>query len=131
MAQLALDKADSPRVKSYARKLLSDHQAADKRLMAYAERKTPEGARPEPRTTGTTPATTEAHARLHTLSGAEFDREFVNVMLDEHDKAIELVKNARDTASDKQLKNIYGSMLPKLEQHRKVARDLADKLVKS
>src|SRR5213079_1986426 len=39
MAQLASDKAKSARVKSYARKLVSDHKAADRQLMAYAGKK--------------------------------------------------------------------------------------------
>ena len=132
VAQMALDKAESSRVKSYARKLLNDHQAADKKLMAYVDRKNLDRSKVEAMSTGgTTPGSTDAHSRLQNLSGADFDREFVNVMLDEHDKAIDMVKSARDAATDRELRGFYGSIVPKLEQHRKMARDLADKHMKS
>lgn len=142
MAQMALDKAESPRVKSYARKLLNDHQAADKKLMTYAEKKSLDMSKADQKTAmgtsgGTaTPApgsadTGDAHARLQNATGKDFDREFVNMMVDEHDKAIDLVKSAHDSVTDKQLRSQLGAMLPKLEQHRKMARDLADKQSKS
>jgi putative membrane protein len=147
MAQMALDKANSAKVKAYARKLLNDHQAADKKLMTYAEKKGVDLSKAEAKSAGNAPGATtaagtsatagsanasdEAHRRLQSATGADFDREFVNVMLDEHDKAIDLVKSARDSVTDKQLRSQLGAMLPKLEQHRKMARDLADKQSRS
>jgi putative membrane protein len=133
MAQMALDKAESPRVKAYARKLLADHQAADKKLMAYAERKSLDVSKAGPKTTAAAPAPSddEAHKRLQTATGADFDRDFVNVMVSEHEKAIDLVKSARDSVTDKSLRTVLSGMLPKLEQHLKMAKDLADKQSKS
>jgi putative membrane protein len=136
MAQMALDKADSPKVKAYARKLLNDHQAADKKLLGYAEKKSVDLSKLEAKTTDTRAATTaasddDAHRRLQNATGADFDREFVTVMLAEHDKAIDLVKSARDSVTDKQLRSQLAAMLPKLEQHRKAARDLSEKQSKT
>jgi predicted outer membrane protein len=136
MAQMALDKAESPRVKSYARKLLNDHQAADKKLLGYAEKKSVDLSKLEAKATDTGAAATaasedDAHRRLQNATGTDFDREFVNVMLAEHDKAIDLVKSARDSVTDKQLRSQLSTMLPKLEQHRKMARDLSEKQSKS
>jgi putative membrane protein len=133
MAQMALDKAESPKVKAYARKLLTDHQAADKKLMAYAEKKNLDRSQVEATATGTTASPTDeaGHKRLMNATGTDFDREFVNMMIDEHDKAIDLVKSGKDAATDKQLRTMLGGVLPKLEQHRKMAHDLADKQTKS
>jgi putative membrane protein len=129
MAQMALDKAESPKVKAYARKLLTDHQAADKKLMAYVDKKSLDRSKVEQTATGpaATPSSDDAHKRLMSATGADFDREFVNMMLDEHDKAIDLVKSSKDAVTDRQLRALLGSVLPKLEQHRKMARDLSEK----
>jgi len=128
MARMAMDKAASPRVKSYAQKLITDHQAADKKLMAYADRKAPD-VKAEGRTTGGAVAD-QTESRLSSLSGSDFDKEFVNVMLEDHDRTLDLVKSARDSASDKQLRAVYDGMVPKLEAHKKMAKDLADRVVK-
>jgi putative membrane protein len=73
----------------------------------------------------------EAHRRLQNANGAEFDREFITVMLGEHEKAIDLVKSARQSVTDRQLRSLLGSIEPKLEQHLKMARDIAGKQSKS
>jgi putative membrane protein len=133
MAQMALDKAESPRVKAYARKLLNEHQAADKKLMTYADKKKLDLGKVEQPATGTTAAPkadSDAHALVN-ATGAEFDRQFINMMLEEHDKAIDLVKSAKDSVTDQQLRTFLTGVLPKLEQHRKMARELADKQSKS
>jgi putative membrane protein len=129
MSRMAMDKASSAKVKSYAQKLINDHQAADKKLMAYADRKAPD-VKAEGRATGGA-VVDETQTRLSSLSGSDFDKEFVNVMLEDHDRALDLVKSARDSASDKQLRALYDGMLPKLEAHKKMAKDLADRVVKS
>jgi putative membrane protein len=130
LAQMALDRAESPRVKAYARKLLNDHQATDKKLLTYADQKALDRGKVE-QTPPASKADDDAHARLLTATGADFDRQFITMMLDEHDKAIDLVKSAKDSVTDRQLRTFLASVLPKLEQHRKMARELADKQAKT
>jgi putative membrane protein len=130
MAGMALEKAQSPQVKSYARKLLADHQAGDKKLMAYAERKKLDQSKLEPMAAAGgagTASSDDAHRRLQAATGADFDTEFTTMMLAEHDRTIDLVKSARDSVTDRQLRSLLAAMLPRLEQHRKLAQDLADK----
>jgi putative membrane protein len=132
MGKMALEKAQSPRVKAYAKKLLSDHTAADKQLLSYADKKKLDRSTLELASTPMeTAKTDDPHAKLNTSSGAEFDRDFVTVMVDAHDKAIDMVKTAKDTVSDKQLAKMLSAMLPKLERHKKMAQDLLDKHLKS
>jgi putative membrane protein len=146
MGKMALEKAQSPRVKAYARKLVADHSAADKQLLAYATKKNIDRSQLEAVTTTETPSagkpdtaprkdtaakTDDAHARLNTATGADFDRDFVSMMVDEHDKAIEMVRTAKDSVTDKRLAKMLTAMLPKLERHRKMAQDLLDKHLKS
>jgi putative membrane protein len=132
LGQLAADKARSPQVKSYARKLVGDHKAFDRQLVSYAEKKGMTSRLDQ--VTDAPPkrdATTDMRARLMGETGEEFDHDFVATMVDEHDKAIERVRTARDSATDPQLRNLFDGALPKLEQHRKMAQQLLDKQTKS
>jgi putative membrane protein len=134
MGQLAADKAKSPRVKSYARKLVSDHKSADRQLMTYARKKGLESRLEQTAANtnaGETKTQTDMHARLMGETGSEFDHDFAATMVDEHDKAIEMVKSGRDSAADPELRSLFDKALPILEKHRKMAQDLVDKHVKS
>ncbi len=135
MCQTALDRLQSARVKAFARKVLADHKAADKQLMSYATRKNIDKSQLEATATeGTLPsdsARSSGHDHLNTASGTEYDRAFVTMMIDEHDKAIQMVRDGRDSVSDKQLKSMLTALLPKLERHRQMAQTLLDKHLKS
>jgi putative membrane protein len=131
MGQMAADKAKSGKVKSYARKLIDDHKAFDRQLMSYASKKGLE-SRLQQTAAGTdvnnsAPAESDMHARLAGETGSEFDHDFAATMVDEHDKAIQMVRSARDSVSDPELRTLLGNALPKLEKHRKMAQDLVDK----
>jgi putative membrane protein len=135
MSYLAADKARSPKVKSYARKLVSDHKAMDRQLMAYASKKGLESRLEQVAANANagagSSASTDMHARLMGETGEEFDHDFVATMVDEHDKAIEMVRSARDSATDPQLRALLNEAVPKLEKHRKLAQDLLDKHAKT
>ena len=132
IAQLAADKARSPRVKSYASMLVSQHKAADRQLMSYARKR---GLMSRMQQVASPPVSGasngDMHARLMGETGAEFDHDFVATMVDDHDLAIEAVRTARDAAVDPQLRDLFHGLLPKLEKHRKMAQQLLDKHVKS
>jgi putative membrane protein len=133
MGQLAADKAKSSAVKSYARKLVDDHKTMDRKLMAYVEKKGLSSQLEQTATTADTTTRSDAdmHSRLQGETGSEFDRDFANTMVEEHDKAIQMVKGARDSVTDSQLRAMLDEALPKLEKHRKMAQDLIDKKLKS
>jgi putative membrane protein len=132
---LAQDKARSEQVKAFAHKLVTDHQATDRQLMAYASKKGMtarlEQVAQVPPTAKSEQEGADMRARLMGETGEEFDHDFTATMVDEHDKAIELVRTARDAAADPQLRDLFDGMLPKLEKHRKMAQQLLDKQAKS
>jgi len=133
IAQLAADKARSSRVKSYARKLVSDHKAADHQMTAYASKKGLTSRLEQMTQPAPTAAEKESdmHARLMGETGNEFEHDFVSTMVEDHDKAIEMVRSARDSAVDPQLRDLFNGLLPKLEKHRKMAQQLLDTKAKS
>jgi putative membrane protein len=122
LSQLAAERAANPEVKQFARQLTEDHQRAGKMLQEAAS-----------------PATTlpkeldkkhqETIDRVSKLSGADFDREYLKLMVDEHKKAIELFeRQSKEAAANAQLKSFAGKLLPDLREHLKRAQELATKV---
>jgi putative membrane protein len=63
--------------------------------------------------------------KLRGLKGPEFDREFANVMVKDHQKAIEKLTTARTRVSgDSELTAFIDKQLPVLKQHLSMAEKL-------
>ena len=134
-AKLEQQKGESPRVKEFAGQMVRDHQAADKQVMAYARKH-----KLEMRMPGTGEAAHRGNLsavegpddaamqsemkKLEALKGAELDRAFLASMVSGHDKAIDLVRSARDATSDRDLANLLDQLLPSLDKHRAMAATL-------
>lgn len=132
IAQLAADKARSSRVKSYARTLVNHHKAVQRQLLSYVTRRgLANQLQQEVATQTPGSGVADMHARLVGETGAEFDHDFVATMVDDHDRAIELVRSTRDSAVDPQLRDLFHGLLPKLEKHRKMGQQLLEKHLKT
>jgi putative membrane protein len=119
--KLAQEKGQSKDVKSFGKMLVTDHSAADKKVMQLAKDKKID-------LSATPPMPPEKMDKLKSASGADFDREFASDMLDDHKKDIAEVREARDGTSDAKLKSLLVTTLPVLEKHRDTAQKLVDKL---
>jgi putative membrane protein len=82
----------------------------------------------------TTPVTMETNGAsgtisyLQTLSGAEFDKAYASAAVKDHQKAVHLFEKASRTLPDDDLKNFAAQTMPKLEDHYRMAQDLAGKV---
>lgn len=119
--KLALQKGRSKDVKTYGKRLVTDHSAADKKVMALAKDEKitlPKGP----------PMTDEMMDQLKSAPAADFDQLFAADMLEDHKKDIAEAKAARDRTTDGKLKALLASLIPVLEEHRDIAQRLTDKL---
>jgi len=119
--KLAEEKGQSKDVKSFGKTLVTDHSASDKKVMALAK-----SEKIELPATETKPD--EMMDKLKAASGAEFDKTFAKDMLQDHEKDIAEVKEARDKTTDPKLKSLLTATLPVLEKHRDTAQKLVDKV---
>jgi putative membrane protein len=115
-------------VKSYGETLVSDHQSNDKDLTTFAKA----------HKLGSIPAdkpTTDAEkqdqkdmmarvASLKKLKGAEFDKEFLNMMASDHDKELSRIDVATGATTDTDLQTLLKATKPVLQRHADQARDL-------
>ncbi|WP_166664859.1 DUF4142 domain-containing protein [Pedobacter metabolipauper] len=114
LGKLAQSKASSSKVKEFAAKMVTDHTRANNELKAIAEKQ----AILVPTEY---PADQKAHiTAMKTLKGAEFDKHYMDMMVNDHVKTLALFKSAMTLRDDK-VKDFAAKTLPILEGHHKLA----------
>jgi len=119
--KLAEEKGQSKDIKAYGKTLVTDHTAADKKVMALAKEEKIDLPAEAPMPAG-------KMDKMKAASGADFDKMFASDMLEDHKKDVAEAKAARESTSDAKLKALLGSTIPVLEKHREIAQKLVDKL---
>ena len=117
-AQIAASKAQSPDVKSFAGKMVTDHQNANNDLVQIANAKKVELPAAPPR---------GKRHEIETLgkkSGAEFDKLFVKASVSDHEKDVKNFEKAASKVTDPDLKAWVQKTLPVLREHLAMARKL-------
>lgn len=116
LAKLAADKATNPEVKSFAQKLVDDHQMVATELDSLASQKNVKIDKDSDHD--------RAYKRLSKKTGAEFDQEFVEHMIDEHEKAVKMFDKAAKDAKDADIRSFASKHVEHLRDHLKTAEDL-------
>lgn len=117
LGQLAADRARSERVKEFGRALSDDHSQAREEVLRLGARM---GVR---RNRDLSPEARDERERLLNLDGREFDREFIDYMIRDHQKDI---AEFRDEASENHgpVSDLAARQLPKLQEHLEMAMNL-------
>lgn len=69
--------------------------------------------------------------KLRSLKGAEFDKEFVRVMIKDHQMALDHLTSAKSQINDPEYVSLIDKLTPTLKQHLTMAQKLQDSLSKS
>lgn len=146
MGQMALQKSTNEEVKRYAQTLVDDHTKADEKVKEAAKAQNvelrdmpqhaadkPEGdAAAKPDTKEADPKRAEKDAamkKIQAATGAEFDREFAQMMLKGHTKALAMVERAKSDPGCAALKGLCDELRPELQKHKEAAAKLVDSTV--
>lgn len=127
MAQMGQQQATSPEVKQFAQQLEQDHQQLDTRLTQVAQAA---GIALEGKAADETQKDADKHMKkLQGKTGQEFDKEFVSMMVKDHEKDIKAVEKAAKEAK----KGNHAELASTLEQaktgmqgHLATAKQLED-----
>ena len=122
MGNLALQKAQNAGVKAFAQRMVTDHTKANEELQQLA---TTKGL--------TLPTELAAEHKagfdhLSSLSGAEFDKAYMQHMVADHEKAVADFQTAANGAVDADIKGYASKNLPVLQEHHKLAQETSGKL---
>src|SRR2546423_10499627 len=118
LGRLAARKGKSARVRSFGNRMVRDHSKANVQLKALARRK---------HVTLPTMLTAEQKtekASLSKLSRAEFDREYMRMMVEDHDKDVAAFQQKSSDAGDMDLKAWVTKTLPTLQEHQRMAHEI-------
>jgi putative membrane protein len=118
LGQMGVQKATNSDVKTFAQRMIDDHTQANSQLAPIASQK---GV-----TLPTDVSTLHKHAasQLSKLSGAEFDRAFMDQMVTDHQKVVAEFQHVSKGAKDSDVKSFASTNLPTMQDHLKMAQDL-------
>ena len=116
LGKMAQQKAKNQRIKNYGKMLVQDHTNANNELKGIASSKSI-----------TVRSEMMADHKNHVdemskMSGAEFEKAYIHMMVDDHQKDIGDFKNASDNLSDAEIKSFASKTLPVLQKHLDSAR---------
>jgi putative membrane protein len=111
LGRLATTKASSPDVKQFGQRMVDDHSKANMQLMDIVRRKNLSVA------TELSGKHKSEYDRLSKLSGTEFDRAYVKLMVDDHKKDVSDFEKQASSAKDPDIRSFASQTLPTLQQH--------------
>jgi putative membrane protein len=122
LSRLATTKSQNAEVKKFAQQMIQDHTNANAELKQLAGKKSV-----------TLPTELDAEHKalrdkLSGLSGAEFDKEYVNAMVADHEKSVNLFKTQADNGTDADAKAFAAKTLPKLQGHLDMIKAMQGKM---
>lgn len=122
LGKMAQQKASNSRVKNFGTMMVDDHSKANDELKQIASSK---GIQ--------IPSTLDDEAQkemdeLNKKSGAEFDKAYMKLMVDDHQKDVDEFKEASEKLQDTTLKGFAYRTLPVLQKHLDSAKAIKDAL---
>lgn len=122
LGNMAAQKAKSQPVKDFGKMMVDDHTKANDNLKNLASQKNID-----------LPASITEDQRkeidkLSKKTGAEFDKSYVDMMVEDHKKDIADFKKAEGTVSDNDIKNFITNTLPTLQKHLDAIQALKAKM---
>lgn len=122
LGKVALAKSTNANVKKYAQMMVDDHTAANNKLLSIASAKMI-----------TLPSAISDEHKKHiddmsNMSGKEFDKAYIDMMVNDHNKVVDAFKKENETTQDAELKSFTAETLPVLTKHYEEAKSLQDKM---
>lgn len=122
MGGLAVQKAQNEEVKTFGQKMVTDHSKANSELKTIAAQKGVEV------TVGLNSEQTEEMSKLSKLSGAAFDKEYVRIMVADHEKDVAEFQKQAAIGTDQDTKEFAQDTLPTLKMHLDMIKTISGKI---
>lgn len=119
LARLAEQKSTDPKIKDFAAMMVKDHSAANQKLESLAAA----NSVPLPKTLD--PSGEAMKSKLQDLTGASFDKAYIESQLQAHEKTVNLLEKEISSGEDAQAKAFAQSVLPTIQHHLEAVRTLA------
>ena len=120
--KLAESKGSSSAVKEFGARMVKDHTRLNKELGSAA---TSIGLTAP---TGLSTEQKAEYAKLSKLTGKEFDKEYIDLMVKDHTDDLAAFQKAESTVQDPKLKKAISVAIPVIQEHLNMAKADATKL---
>jgi putative membrane protein len=120
LGRYAQQNAQNPRVKNFAAMMVKDHSKANDELKALAAQKN---------VTIPTALDDKHMDKMNDIKekrGAEFDKAYMNEMVDDHEKDVDKFKRQAENGNDSDVKAFAAKTLPILLMHQDSAKQIKD-----
>ena len=122
LGKLAQQKGSNEAVKDFGSRMVNDHTQLNNQLKEWA--RTNGVSLP----TAVSSAQADQKRKLEGMSGQAFDRAYIDYMLSDHQNDVKEVQHAAETAQDPQIKQLAEKTLPELQDHLRLAENVAGKI---
>jgi putative membrane protein len=125
LGQMAGERAESSEVKAFAARMVADHTKTNNELRALAQKngiKLPQSLNAKHQAT---------LDKLKDLRGAAFDRAYMTHMVKDHEEDVTEFTKESKNAEREQVRALATKALPVLQEHLRMAREIASKLENS
>lgn len=122
LAELAQSKAQDQKVKDFAKKMVQDHQQADRQLREAAQQSGVNVPQSVPMIKQQTLQV------FQSLNGKDFDQQFISHMRAAHAKAVNEYQDEAQLGKNDQIKKFASNTLPTLQEHYQAAQQSATAL---
>lgn len=121
--QIAQQQASNARVKTFARQMVTDHQAMQKQSDQLVTRAnlTPQ---PGPAADSIDRANKAMVAAMQGVTGANFDRQYMESQVLAHQNTLAMLQSAAGMAQNAELKQLLTAAQPKVQAHLEQARQI-------
>ena len=121
LGQLASERAVSQRVKDFGAMMVKDHKAANEELKSVV------GSLDISLPSMVSEGDKKEMDKLNKKNGKDFDKAYMNMMLDDHRKDVTEFRRAADKCSEQSLRDFASKTLPVLEKHLDSAKAITGK----
>jgi putative membrane protein len=131
LGQLAEKKATNSKVKAFARQIVADHRAmaADAKSLATKIGATADTTADDVRDLANK-SRDEIKDFTEKAAGADWDKDFVNKMIDEHQKVLDKLQDAAKNTTNADLRAALEKATGKVQQHLTKAQDIKANVLK-
>jgi putative membrane protein len=122
LGRLAAERASAPVVRQFGQQMVADHSKANADLQQIAARKSlqlPTAPKSEQQA---------EFDKLSQLSGADFDREYVAYMTEDHEEDAEVFEAQAQHGNDADIKAFAAKTLPVIQHHLQMIKDIKAKM---
>lgn len=122
LGRLATEHASNSVVKQFGQHMVQDHTQANNELARLAAQKgvtLPQDVNSDQKSEGD---------KLSKLNGAEFDKEYINYMVKDHEEDVETFQTQANKGTDNDVKNFAAKTLPTLQRHLQMAKEAANQV---